>query len=177
MLCASHTNSCPRVILGLTWFMLMLVSQAASGEEFLLHDLDELVVQSQPSRKGSVEILMLPRVSVVGEVGSPPRDRKTDYLMDILERFGVDPLPDVHEEMVFRSKGGREVRVYLEASVAQHIREADIVIGDALKLSGYHVYNSRHGPGILVADYENLELTWLDWVRKWFASPPPREAP
>ena len=154
------------------------LSANTDAVEFPLKDLDDLIAESEPeNRLGAVEIKMFDRVSVVGEAGSLPRPRKTTYLMQIFARWGVNPIPEVNEELVIVSPSGQTARVYLEASVAKDMVESGVEVGDSLRLSGYHVYNSKNGPGVLVASYERLERSWLDRLRGWFDGSAPEQTP
>jgi len=145
------------------------VSANTDSGEFPLRNLDELIAESEPERRlAAVELKMFDRISVVGEAGSLPRPRKTTYLMQILARWGVNPLPEVHQEMVVVAPSGNTARLYLEAGVAKNMVDSGVAVGDTLRLSGYHVYNSKHGPGVLVAGYERIERSWIEQLKDWF---------
>ena len=151
---------------------------ADTGElNFPHRDLDELIEQSTPHQKGTVELKMLDRVSILAEVGSLPRPRKTMYLMEILATWGVNPLPEVHEELVVVSPTGQEARVYLETSVTRRIRDSGVAVGDTIRLSGYHIYNSKHGPGLLIAGYEPVAQGWIARMQRWLGGSPAESTP
>lgn len=153
--------------------MLLVFASSLSANtdavEFPLRDLDDLIAESAPERRlAAVELKMFDRISVIGEAASLPRPRKTTYLMQILATWGVDPPPEVHQELVLIAPSGKTARVYLEASVAKNMVDSGVGVGDTLRLSGYHVYNSKHGPGVLVAGYERVEQSWIEQLKGWF---------
>jgi len=121
-------------------------------------DLDVMITAGSPEKEGEVILLPLPAIQVEAEVAEAPRPRKSEYVRKVLMRWGVDPLPNITHGMTLRSLKGQEVSIYLEENAARRAK-ADLSVNDRVTLFGYHVYNSKHGPGILVSDFYRHTLT------------------
>ena len=125
----------------------------ADEDTFALKDLDGLVENSAPQGVGTVELLPLPKIRFVATVVAPPIPRKSFYLLNVLQSWQVSPLPRVEHGIALRSPSGAVVNVYLEKAVAQRATRS-LAAGSSVMMYGYLVYNSKHGPGILVSDFK-----------------------
>ena len=73
--------------------------------------------------------------------------------MDVLNNWHVDPMPEITQGMAVLSPQGHALNVYMEKSVADRAAQT-LVPENKVTLYGYHAYNSKYGPGILVSDFE-----------------------
>jgi len=126
---------------------------ANNDEGFKPVNLDELIQTSKPTYQGTVEILQFRKIKWQAEMAVMPDTMKTDYLMETLSMMGVKPLPKVTQGMLVQSESGKIQRVYVEDTVAEDMR-AMLKVGQKVLLYGYHAFNSKHGPGILVSGYD-----------------------
>lgn len=135
----------------------------AEGPAFEPTDLDRLIEQSAPTQ-GQAEIFRPRAIRIEAEVVEPPGPRKSAYLLESLSLWGVDPLPEVHDGLRVRSTGGESTWLYLEAKAAEHAKN-DLRTGETATFFGYHVYNTKYGPGILVSDFEVHEVSLVDRIK------------
>lgn len=109
-----------------------------------------------------------------GTVDSLPAPGKTQYMADTLALRGIKPLPKVSHKMWLRSAGGARVMVYVADNVAERLKR-EAKPGTELDFIALHLWNSRHGPGLLVNDYVRTGLT-LDKLKpalvRWFGGDP-----
>lgn len=142
----------------------------ASGDTgFKTRDLDRMIEHGDPVNKGTVELLQLPLIQIEALVAAPPKVRKTHYLMHVLEGWGLDPMPTVTHGLDIHSLKGRKLNVYIEDHVAERALAA-LSVDDRVTLYGYHVYNSKYGPGILVSDFYR-HTQWRSFsaaMKAWF---------
>lgn len=103
-----------------------------------------------------------------GTVDSLPAPGKTQYMTDILALRGVQPLPKVSHKMWLRSAGGARVMVYVAADVAERLTR-ETKAGAQIDIETLYLWNSRHGPGLLVTEFEAVSV-WRDRAIKWFGS-------
>lgn len=134
---------------------LLVAASSWGGEpaEFIPVSIEQLQAPSVALGEKDVEIV-LRKVTLDAKVAAAPRPRRAQYLTNVLRDMGANPVPGVSRGMDIRSLSGKTLNVYLEDSVAERAQK-ELEVGDAVRLYGYHVYNSpRHGPGVLIGGFE-----------------------
>lgn len=145
---------CARALAQTLAVLLMTGATFVQAEpEFASRDLDVMIDQAAPVHPGTVELLPMHRVQVIATVAALPAPRKTFYLMKALGMWGVTALPEVSNGIDIESPQGRRLNVYIEDNVARQATES-LTVGERVTLYGYHVYDSKHGPGILVSGFD-----------------------
>ncbi len=152
------------------YVLLMATTGFASGDpDFKTRDLDQMIEHGDPVNKGTVELLPLPLIQIEALVAAPPKVRKTHYLMHVLEGWGLAPMPTVTYGLDIHSLKGQKLNVYIEDHVAERALAA-LSVDDRVTLYGYHVYNSKYGPGILVSNFYR-HTQWRHFsgkLKTWF---------
>ncbi len=144
------------------------ISVLADEAEFKDVNLDQMIEHSMPVQKGTVELLLMNKVQFHAHIDALPEPRKTAYLLDVLANWRITPLPVVKQGMQIQSEKGELLNVYMEQSVAERATK-QLNLGDEVTLLGYHVYNSKHGPGFLIADFTVQKTHWLNKFKALFA--------
>lgn len=146
-------NNAVRILLSTVLLLAGLGVHANSDQGFRQVDLDELIRDAKPAHQGTVEILRFHKIKLLVEMASLPQAIKTQYLLETMTLMGVKPLPKVTQGMFIRAASGKTQRVYVIDTVAARITTA-LKPGQKVLLYGYHAFNSKHGPGILVSGYD-----------------------
>lgn len=151
---------------------LWLSSASATTAEavvFAAVDLDQLL-ESAAAVASAVQMQAPPRpVQFEAEVVHAAKERKTHYLLEVLEMMGVQPLPDVKQGMDVLSPQKTPLNVYLEKAAAEQAAQT-LKPGDKVTLFGYHVFDSkRHGPGILISGFKAHSFidAWRKKLNAW----------
>ena len=149
-----------RLVAGFLALIVVLFAGRGFTQELPFEEvsLDELILESK-SRMGAVEIPPPSKVRFRALVEELPKERSSRYLLHVLSLFGTDPLPSVHQGMVLESPAGAKQVVYVEESAAEAI-STRLSRGDQADFFGYWLFKSKHGPGILVSDFET--------TRSWY---------
>ncbi len=160
-----------RMILISSLLLTIVSTGRASGDsaDFSPRDLDKMIEHGTPGQKGSVELLPLPLIQIEAQVAAPPKVRKTHYLMHVLEGWGLNRMPAVTHGLDIHSLKGHQLNVYMEDQTAKRALAA-LSVDDRVTLYGYHVYNSKYGPGILVSDFDR-HTEWQQFsaaLKTWF---------
>ena len=85
-----------------------------------------------------------------GSVDRLPAPGKTQYMTESLAMLGL-PALKVSNKMWLRSARGERVMVYVADEVAERIKGGSRAGADITVIALY-LWNSRHGPGLLVTD-------------------------
>lgn len=149
---------------------LVIVEQEEDRAEtsvFKVKNLDEMIEDSIPENDRNVELLLFKKIQFQARVEALPKERKTMYLQDVMRSFAFDPMPIVTDGMDIFSLQNNRLNVYMEKTVSDRAI-AKLSPNQEITLYGYHVYNSKHGPGILIADFYVDERTLVQKVTDKF---------
>lgn len=155
-----------RTTIVMLWLTLLLGSIAAAAG-FQARDLDQMIKESTPI-KGQAEILRLLPVQFDARVETLPQLRKSEYLIKSLALWGVNPMPEVKEGFRVQTATGKSVLLYLDKSASEQAKK-DFSLGQQGTFYGYHVYNTRFGPGVLISDFKMQPQGWHARLKNWLA--------
>jgi hypothetical protein len=126
----------------------------ASDAEFKAIDLDIMIEHYSPTREGTVELTLFRKVAVQGSFLALPKKAKTQYLQAVMKDFNVKL--EVNHKISVLTPKGEKLRFYMPDELAQEIKKKSrrLPLTSLITIYGYHVYNSKHGPGILISSYE-----------------------
>lgn len=115
--------------------------------------LDSLLAQRMDPDNHTVVMLPEARaLHLAGSVAGLPRPGKTAYMNDALALRSIRRPSAVTHKMWLRSPGGKEVMAYVEDRVAAAMLRT-LKPGAAIEVDVLWLWNSRHGPGLLVTAY------------------------
>lgn len=110
-----------------------------------------------------------------GVIDTLPAPGKTTYMTETLAMRGVRPGSAVNHKMWLRSARGERVMAYVADEVAERTKGGSRVGAD-ITLITLHLWNSRHGPGLLVTGVETPAAgVWpraKAAVQGWFGAAP-----
>jgi hypothetical protein len=151
----------------LAFFLAPAPSWAGEPTEFTPVSVEQLLEPSVPLGRKDVEIV-LRKIRLDAKVAALPAPRRAHYLTGVLRDMGADPVPQVSHGMDIASPAGKTLNVYLEDSAAERAKQ-ELRPGQSITLYGYHVYSSRHGPGILASGFEPHSRLgeWQERLGKW----------
>lgn len=116
--------------------------------------LDSYIKSQRPDKKDGKSILPIKRVTFDAILMSRPEAKEFQYIYLALELMRVDPLPVIKHQAFVQAEDGKVISVYLEEKFAMglenHINLGTIKIGDSLNFKGYHSYNYKRGPAMVM---------------------------
>lgn len=128
--------------------------------------LDSLMAKRLPADSTFVVMVEPHTLRLRGALEQLPAPGKTRYMTDTLAVQGIQPAPKVNHKMWLRSAGGERVMVYVADDVAERIKH-EVKANADIEVTALHLWNSRHGPGLLVTSFE-LVIPWHEKAAKWF---------
>lgn len=137
-----------------THFLLLALTLGASAFAAVLPEtLDSLLAQRMEPGNHTVAMLAEARaMRLAASVASLPKPGKTAYMNDALAIKSIRRPSAVNHKMWLRAASGQEVMVYVEDKVAAAMLHA-LKPGAAIEVDALWLWNSRHGPGLLVTAY------------------------
>ena len=136
-------------------FLLFFIAPPAFADDdgFKQIQLNDFVNTSIPNKKKTVEIVVFQKMKFKAVIGKLPYIKKTTYLQHVLAGMHVNPVPTVTQGIQVRLNDTRQFPLYIVDDVAARMLQ-DITVDQEVLLFGYHIFNSDHGPGILVSGYD-----------------------
>jgi hypothetical protein len=125
---------------------------AAVVDKYQTVSLDAFILAQQPPEEGKRFIVKPKGISFQAELMSSPESRKIEYAYTALMMINVNPLPSITHRMFIRSAAGKVISVYVTEEGAKQIQR-QLKIGEKVIFSGYHIYNYRLGPAIVVEGF------------------------
>ena len=119
---------------------------------FKNRDLDWMIEHGKPREQGTVQLTLFKPIQIRAVLKSLPAARKTVYLQSVMRDFGISPLPKVDQGIDVTSHLGKPLNLYIEENAAARVAN-QLTLNEELTFLGYHVYNSDHGPGILISGF------------------------
>ncbi len=133
----------------------LLLTQAVSAsvvERYQPVDLDTFIAQQQPLKKGKRFIVQPHGITMQAELMSMPEKKDIKYAYTALMMMNINPLPSIDHRMFIRSPGGKVIAVYVEEQALSKINN-ELKVGDKVSFTGYHIYNYRLGPAIVLESF------------------------
>lgn len=140
---------------------LAIATPADTGET-----LDNLMAKRLPADNTFVAMVEARTLRLRGTLDQLPAPGKTIYMTDTLAARRIQPAPKVNHKMWLRSAGGARVMVYVADDVAERIRH-EVKTGAEIDVTALYLWNSRHGPGLLVTAFEPVN-PWREKAVRWF---------
>lgn len=141
-------------------FLLAITSFASAdkvvpiGEAYKKVALENYIKTQLPDKKGGKSILPIQRVTFDAALMSKPKEGKFNYIYMALDMMGMRPMPVITHQVFVQAKDGKVISVYLEEhfakSLEKHIMLGNIKIGNDLTFKGYHSYNYKRGPAMVM---------------------------
>jgi len=128
---------------------------AAVVDSYQAVDLDRFIAEQQPLQDGKRFIVKPHGVLIQAELMSMPEKKSIKYAYTALMMMNINPLPSIDHRMFIRSAAGKVIAVYVEEQGLQNINE-QLKPGDTVSFSGYHIYNYRLGPAIVIEGFTQL---------------------
>lgn len=138
-------------ILLLAW-ALVIAAPTDTGET-----LDSLMSKRLAADNTFVAMVEARTLRLRGTLKQLPALGKTLYMTDTLTARRIQPILKVNHKMWLRSSNGARVMVYVADDVAERIKRAVKVDAD-IEVTALYLWNSRHGPGLLVTAFEPVDL-------------------
>lgn len=117
-------------------------------------NLDSYIKNQRPDKKNGKSILPIKRITFGATLMSKPEAGEFKYIYMALELMGMKPLPVIKHQVFVQSEDGTVISVYMEEYFAntldKHIRLGNIKIGQHLLFKGYHSYNYKRGPAMVM---------------------------
>ena len=124
------------------------------GSAYKKVDLDSYIKTQRPHKKGGKSILPIKRVMFNATLMSKPKQGKFNYIYMALDMMHMKPMPVIKHQVFVGAKDGEVISVYLEEHFAKvlekHIKLGNIKIGEDLVFKGYHSYNYKRGPAMVM---------------------------
>ena len=130
---------------------------SASDDQAITHQLSQLIAEANFAEgsilsASAVRLRDLQKLRFTATVVEPLKAAKTRYMQHSIQRLSPEFTADIGHVLQVADAEGNRVFLYVLAELAPAMQT---VQADAqLLLTGYHVFDSRHGPGILISEFE-----------------------
>lgn len=121
-------------------------------------NLAQLILSSKPKneKKKHQKFVLKPSGVVFDAVlMSEPKKSEFKYIRMALEMMGMIPAPQIDYQLFVRAEDETVISVYLENQFAENMQKQFrlglLKIGDSLNFKGYHSYNYRLGPAMVMS--------------------------
>ena len=120
------------------------------------HQLSQLIAETNFAEGSSlsasaVRLRNLEKLRFTATVVEPLKAAKTQYMQHSLQRLRPEFTADIGHVIQVADSEGNPVFLYVLAELAPTMQP--LKANDQLLLTGYHVFDSRHGPGILISAF------------------------
>ena len=149
------------LLISVTIFAVALVATSASATElgdvqvvevYQAVDLDRFIAANPPLKSGKRVIVKPKGIKIQAQLMASPEEKEIKYAYTALMMMNIDPLPDIRHRLFIRSAAGKVIAVYATAQGAKKILD-ELKVGEKVQFSGYHIYNYRLGPAIVIEDF------------------------
>ncbi len=124
------------------------------GEAYKKVELENYIKTQLPDKKGGKSILPIKRVTFEASIMSKPKEGKFNYIYMALDMMGMRPMPVIKHQIFVQAGDSKVIAVYLEEhfakSLEKHIKLGNVKIGSTLTFKGYHSYNYKRGPAMVM---------------------------
>ncbi|MEM7194797.1 MAG: hypothetical protein AAF402_07605 [Pseudomonadota bacterium] len=129
--------------------MPLVAFAGVSDQPYKPINLAEFVANNRPHKEGTKSVVPPTNIRFIGKVMQIPQAREFKYVYRALAIMEVMPPPEITHQMFIADENENVISVYVEKSTAeifiQHLKA-----GDAKEFTGYHLYNYKRGPAIVV---------------------------
>ncbi|MFN4265695.1 MAG: hypothetical protein ACK4F8_08135 [Aquabacterium sp.] len=142
--------------LGQITLMMAALMQAPAGMAAPFQDgkgvaLEALMSQRLPSDASSVVITEPTERDFQAVIDSLPQPGKTEYMAEALAARRIAVASPVTHKMWLRTTQGERAMVYVPQHLVQDLLKR-LKAGDMANVQALQLWNSRHGPGLLLRD-------------------------
>ena len=124
------------------------------GDAYKKVALADYIKTQQPDKKNGKSILPIKRVTFDAVLMSKPKAGDFKYIYMALKMMKMDPMPVIKHQVFVQAEDGKVIAVYLEENFAKglekHINIGTLKIGSSLTFKGYHSYNYKRGPAMVM---------------------------
>lgn len=154
----------------LCWLALMQCSAAQAGNLSAPNlnsreNLDALYAQRLPARAHHVQILPPRSVHAEATLVQAPKRGKTGYMQEMLGFRQIRTTAAVNHTVQLRSNDGALLIAYVDERTAARMQKT-LSAGEPVFFSMTLLWQSRHGPGLLITDFTPLSH-WQRLQRWW----------
>lgn len=131
-------------------------------------DLDRLAAERLPVNSHVVRMVTPQSFTALARVDNLPERGRTTYLQDAMVYRGLAPKAPVNHKLMLRTPAGVRLMAYVDDVTAARMQK-ELAAGDLLMLTALQLWQSRHGPGLLITDFtpaglgERVQLWWAQW--------------
>ena len=150
----------------LGWWLLILATMAIAVPIETGESLDSLMAKRLDENNTFVVIVEPRTLRLRGALEQLPARGKTVYMTDALTARQIPFSSPVNHKMWLRSGDGLSVMVYVADDVAERIKRGTKA-GAEVEITALHLWNSRHGPGLLVTEAD-VATSWREKAERWF---------
>ena len=118
-------------------------------DDYIEVKLNKFLQDNRPHKKGGKSIVPPKNISFFGQVMQLPKTGKFKYVYMAMELMQVVPTPEITHQMYISDKDGNVVSMYVEKNTAKIFNQY-INVGDNLHFKGFHIYNYKRGPAIVI---------------------------
>ena len=134
-------------------FLIIIISQVSFAgdvdEGYTYVALDQYIKENRPHKKNGKSIIPPKNISFHGQVMQLPRSGEFKYVYMAMDIMQVVPTPEISDQMYISDKQGNVVSMYVEKNAAK-IFNKYIKVGEWLHFKGFHIYNYKRGPAIVL---------------------------
>lgn len=146
----SRQSTLNRLMLFIVFALVASVAHAGRvGEAYEPVELGKFIKQNYPHKKNGKSIVPPKNISFYGEIMQLPTKGEFSYVYVALEVMKVTPLPNVSHQMYVSDDKGNVISMYVEKHAAEVFNKY-LKLGQRPQFKGYHVYNYKRGPAIII---------------------------
>lgn len=128
------------------WLMAPMAGYAAATKQATL---DTLMGQRLPSDSTAVVIMEPAEHQFTAIIDALPKEGKTTYMTEALASRRIKTRSPVTHKMWLRTSSGERAMVYVPQHLSRSMT-ASLKVGNTVEISALQLWNSRHGPGLLL---------------------------
>lgn len=119
-------------------------------------DLASYVKQVTSTFKGQKKLIDPKNILFLGKLKALPEQKKAGYLYSAIDMLEIRPYPHIQHQMFIEADDGEVIAVYVDIRIVKAI-ELMLKPGQEALWHGYHVYNYKRGPAIVIENVEVIE--------------------
>lgn len=148
------------------WVVLCVLALPLWSAELPRWDLDRLYAQRLPADSHLVRMETPQTFTARAYLDSLPKRGKTVYVQDALAYRGLKTKAPVNHKLMLRTAAGARLMAYVDDATAARLQK-ELTAGDLFTLTAMRLWQSRHGPGLLLTDFQ--PATWQERLQAWWA--------
>lgn len=148
------------------WVVLCALALPLRAAELPRWNLDRMYAERLPADSHVVRMDTPQTFIAQAYLDSPPKRGKAAYVQGALAYRGLKAKAPVNHKLMLRTAAGARLMAYVDDATAARLQK-ELAAGDLFTLTATRLWQSRHGPGLLLTDFQRA--TWQERLQAWWA--------